>query len=822
MSEGYRPQATIVTKTLITTFAAGLVIGILIGWGAATSRTAPPVESVQSASVQPENTAPVPAPDPAPAPERTATPEPAEPIPGPPFDPDVDGLWPAEQLFVGINGLKADIHTQEWLNEFKPGGVVLGPENVADPLQLAALVLQIKQAVGRGTTIADPPFILYQDGESSLPRLLGDPDPARLVADAPADQIAVAVAAAGEGRKQGIAVILGPTLDIAAAGPIGPDATPAELEGRAAPVVNAGLAYHTGLRAAGLLSVPGVFPGAGIAQGEGRTRHIPATHMNLLAAAMQPFKAAIDAGVPGILVGHVAVPGIDVEQPNRPASLSPKLLQLLLRDDWGYAGVIVAGDITRDPMVSDMPRDEIVIKALVSGCDAVIVLDADRDSLRPILDKFVQLSSRSDFPVDRIEASKQRLAIWRERLKQSPPPADKPAGAIIARATPPVEEISTTPAPEAPAPEPTPAEPSPPAESAPEEPETPEPAPEPESAPEAPVAEPEAAEPAPADPVATDSAPEAPVAEPDVAKATPAPEATPAEPASDAGAMPETAVPAPVVPDNATLTEHTIAKGESLTVIANRYKVSLAELRAWNELEDDNIKFGRKLKIYKPAGEPGPATAPGTAETAPATAPENALAPVIAAESAMEAIQVAPEKATLLAPSDPAEDAVTPAPPVAPPPNSRKQEHTVQAGETIEGIADEYGVAMADVLAWNGKSPDQLVLEVGAVVLVYLPVAAEDSGDMPSPEVSPAPEKMPAPAPGAFDVYVVGPGDNLRRIAGRFGTTQQALIELNQIARPDHVEIGQKLKVPKLSTATPETGGGAPQAPAEDSGSRPE
>ena len=47
-------------------------------------------------------------------------------------------------------------------------------------------------------------------------------------------------------------------------------------------------------------------------------------------------KAAMDAGIPGILVGHMAVPGIDKERPNRPAALSPRLLQLLVRQDWQY------------------------------------------------------------------------------------------------------------------------------------------------------------------------------------------------------------------------------------------------------------------------------------------------------------------------------------------------------------------------------------------------------------------------------------------------------------------------------------------------------
>ena len=44
----------------------------------------------------------------------------------------------------------------------------VAPENMRDPLQVASLVLQIKQAVGLGTALSDPPVILVADSESDL------------------------------------------------------------------------------------------------------------------------------------------------------------------------------------------------------------------------------------------------------------------------------------------------------------------------------------------------------------------------------------------------------------------------------------------------------------------------------------------------------------------------------------------------------------------------------------------------------------------------------------------------------------------------------
>ena len=43
---------------------------------------------------------------------------------------------------------------------------------------------------------------------------------------------------------------------------------------------------------------------------------------------------------------------------------------------------------------------------------------------------------------------------------------------------------------------------------------------------------------------------------------------------------------------------HTIRSGESVGLIANKYNVSVANLRSWNHIKGNNIQAGKKLKIY--------------------------------------------------------------------------------------------------------------------------------------------------------------------------------------------------------------------------------
>ncbi|MFW5692237.1 MAG: LysM peptidoglycan-binding domain-containing protein, partial [Chloroflexota bacterium] len=72
------------------------------------------------------------------------------------------------------------------------------------------------------------------------------------------------------------------------------------------------------------------------------------------------------------------------------------------------------------------------------------------------------------------------------------------------------------------------------------------------------------------------------------------------------------------------------------------------------------------------------------------------------------------------------------------------------------------------------------------------------------PSTTTPPPQTPPPPPVAPDVYVVQPGDTLNRIAARFNTTVSAILAVNNIPNPNIIFVGQRINLPG-TTAPAET-----------------
>jgi len=136
---------------------------------------------------------------------------------------------------------------------------------------------------------------------------------------------------------------------------------------------------------------------------------------------------------------------------------------------------------------------------------------------------------------------------------------------------------------------------------------------------------------------------------------------------------------------------------------------------------------------------------------------------------------------------------------VAAPAEQGQTTYVVQPGDTLFRISLRFNTSVAALVTANNIANPNLIY-AGTTLII------SGSG-------APAPTAVPGATPIPSGTYTVVRGDTLGRIAARFGTTVQALAQLNGIANPNLIFAGQVLRIPGGGTApapTPQPGGPTP------------
>jgi LysM repeat protein len=133
-----------------------------------------------------------------------------------------------------------------------------------------------------------------------------------------------------------------------------------------------------------------------------------------------------------------------------------------------------------------------------------------------------------------------------------------------------------------------------------------------------------------------------------------------------------------------------------------------------------------------------------------------------------------------------------PAEAVAPVPTAAPEitKHVVVEGETVSGIAATYGLDVASVLSANGLAASSLIFPGEAIVLPLPGVPAPPAQPV---EQTPPPTGAPPPAPAADGSHVVVAGDTLSGIAAEYGVTVAELDAANGLGGSTLILPGQVL-----------------------------
>ncbi len=127
--------------------------------------------------------------------------------------------------------------------------------------------------------------------------------------------------------------------------------------------------------------------------------------------SLAPFRAAVAAGVAAVMPAHLAVPALDGNDA-RPATLSPEILEGVLRGELGFRGLIVSDALDMGGARDGGWDGEVAVAALKAGVDMLLVPPDALVTYRAIL----RAVERGDLSPERLDRSVRRVLEAKERL----------------------------------------------------------------------------------------------------------------------------------------------------------------------------------------------------------------------------------------------------------------------------------------------------------------------------------------------------------------------------------------------------------------------
>lgn len=281
-----------------------------------------------------------------------------------------------EALVEGVSQVtQAGDMTREGVTAHPVGGIVYFAQNLLDPEQTTTMLANVKQFYADAGNVA--PFIAVDEEGGTVVRVA---DNEAFGAQDVGDASALGSAGDTEAAKRAAEQIadylmpLGFNLDFA---PVADVVDPLRSDtmglrsfsSDAAVAADMVRAEVEGFRDKKMLCCAKHFPGIGAAAGDSHEGAITieATNEELETVDLVPFRAAIEAGVPMIMVGHVSLPNIVGD--STPAPLSSAVVQGMLRDSLGYTGIIVTDSLSMGAITDYYTPAEAAVAALKAGCD---------------------------------------------------------------------------------------------------------------------------------------------------------------------------------------------------------------------------------------------------------------------------------------------------------------------------------------------------------------------------------------------------------------------------------------------------------------------
>lgn len=194
-------------------------------------------------------------------------------------------------------------------------------------------------------------------------------------------------------------------------------------------VTRRALAVAAGLTRAGVLPCGKHFPGHGDTHTDSHLDLPRIDHdwERLEAVELAPFRAAAAAGLPLLMTAHVVFAALDESVP---ATLSPIVIDGLLRHRLGYRGVIVSDDLDMRAIAAHHGVGDAAVRAILAGCDALL-LCRDATHQHEAREALITGAERSSDLRARLAESAARIRTLAADHAKSRAAAPPPARSII-------------------------------------------------------------------------------------------------------------------------------------------------------------------------------------------------------------------------------------------------------------------------------------------------------------------------------------------------------------------------------------------------------
>jgi beta-N-acetylhexosaminidase len=323
------------------------------------------------------------------------------------------------QLLIGsLPGTTIPAEMRSMAREFGFGGVIFFSRNIQEPEQVAELAYDSQAMAG------ELPLWVSVDQEGGRVARLKDPftvwPPMATLGRSGDVALATrfAAALAAELKAVGITLDYAPVLDIHT-NPKNPIIGDRALAETAEGVAQLGAAVIRGLQDNGVAACGKHFPGHGDTSVDSHLELPLVEHPpdRIRRVECVPFREAVRADVAFMMTAHILVPSLDEE---RPATLSPRIVTGLLREELGYRGVILSDDLEMKAIAKTYDVPEAAVQAIAAGCDGLLICSGDVTLQASTLEALVYAVEQGRIPYKRLDDAQARLRRAKERFLTQP------------------------------------------------------------------------------------------------------------------------------------------------------------------------------------------------------------------------------------------------------------------------------------------------------------------------------------------------------------------------------------------------------------------